>query len=492
MSFPQSTIVELKENNAIWHGNITDINGITKTQNGNFDVMLNKAIPINDGDQISIKSLYIDSVAASSEKIVLEQDLQLDLSCVNYIQNIDTTSRSYNDSIWPSIPVNQPDGKAYFACTKSQTLDVNNTLMVGQITIYQHLPNKPWGRDGLFLKMLYTDLSGRNVFMNLPIPYNSGNLKTYVYNNTTHPNIFTMYCDGTVATIKTNIQTANHTIFKDSDNVNTTSIISASETGLNPFYKYLANATTFKSLTGVTISAVVTDEGDFMGGSEFHFSALSWKTGLPFNGTFNIPKVQVGGNPTQNITGEANGFIDLFMCIPVSGDTAFTQTFPSHDVTRDTLNMRDIIASHLQLGPVNFATSFMYRQNNVTITMDAGNYTIEEICESLTDKLTNISVSGFSNFSNYPVNSPFLHTNNQLKELNDIASPEVQYYCSEDGDSYFSAVDGTGDFWVGSDQISFIGDPVINKAKISSIHSNIYDSTPNISTKFINNFLFET
>ena len=185
MSFPSTTIIELKESNAIWHGQINENGGVKKVQNGNYDVLLDKPIPLNDGDEISIKSLYIDSIAVSSNKIVVEKDLPLTFGCVNYIQNNDTNNRSYNDSVFPNIPNNQPDCKAYFACNKTEILDVNTAMMVGQMNIYQQTPNKPWGRKGLFLKVIYTDLTGQTVFMNLPIPLNDGKLTKYEYNNTT-------------------------------------------------------------------------------------------------------------------------------------------------------------------------------------------------------------------------------------------------------------------------------------------------------------------
>lgn len=485
-----SVVIELRESQATFHAQITDVNGNSKQENGNFEVIC-KNTPLYDGDEISIKSLYIDSVAASSEKIVIEKDLPLTLGCVNYIQNNDTANRSYNDSIFPDVPTNQPDCKAYFACNKSTILDKGSTMMVGEMVIYQQTRGKPWGRKGLFLKVLYTNLNDVDVFMNLPIPLNDGTLTQYNYNHDTYPNIFPLYCKGQVETIVQAIQPDNHTTFLPSDNINTSAIKAQSTTGTTRLYISVANASQFIELTGITMHPVVTDFGDFYGGTSCIFGALNWKTGIRQNYTINLPKTQVATTTFTDVTGVENGFSDIFIVSPSAPglyqDAGFVQTSPSQGTMRETHNTQvlDYTDCSRHLGVVNFSQSFMYRQNEVVINMEAGNYTLEEICEKLTDKLTNIEVLGNSNFSNYPVNSPFLHTNNQLKQLNNITGTEVQYYCSEDGDSYFNMVNGSQDKWIGTDQVSFIGDPALNKAKISSIHANLYDSKTNVSTKFI-------
>jgi len=487
MSFAEQTIIELKESESIINNTKTDIHGNISKEGGNYEIILqNGGVNLNDGDEISIKSLYVDSVASSSDKIVIEKDTQITVGCVNYVQNIDTDNKNYNTNINPTIPPTQPDGKAYFACVKAQVLDRPNTLLIGQMKIYRQ-KSGPWGRNGLNLKIVYTNLNGGLANINLPIPFNTGTSAFYEYNSKTHPSTFPFYVKGTVATVSTDIQTWQHTIFQPGDNVDTGAIQRTSETGNNAFLSNLADGTSFKELTGIVYKSEVNDFDKSFGGTPINFTYLDWETGLRETKQVTLPQKSNARDDTPaTATGAVNGFGGQFFCGTTDrGDGEFVVNSPDIVTLRDTFNVQGLNFESLVLGDVDFTQTLSYKENEVAVTLPAGNYELGEICEKLTDLFTNIQVGGETNFATYPVNSPFLHTNNQLKELNNITGADVQYYCSEDGDDFFFYTNGTQDKWIGSDQFGIVGDPVLNKAKFVSIHANLYDSSPSIITKFI-------
>lgn len=99
-----STIIECREQD----GGVNDIGNY-----GVWDTTLDTGITIENGDSIQMKSVFIDSVAKSSQKIVVEEEdrnIKIDLCLYNF--NKDTTGKIFNDS--GTVTQEQPDGKCYF------------------------------------------------------------------------------------------------------------------------------------------------------------------------------------------------------------------------------------------------------------------------------------------------------------------------------------------------------------------------------------------
>tara|TARA_R100000654_G_scaffold19326_4_gene39556 strand:+ start:5045 stop:6859 length:1815 start_codon:yes stop_codon:yes gene_type:complete len=87
--------------------------------NGMYQTVLPQAIKIEEGDQIQMKSCFVDSVAKSDNKIVIEEeDASVSMSVCYYHLNWDTENRIYNDG--GAVTQTMPDGKLYFA-TKLET-----------------------------------------------------------------------------------------------------------------------------------------------------------------------------------------------------------------------------------------------------------------------------------------------------------------------------------------------------------------------------------
>ena len=92
-------------------------------QDGDWVSTLARPIQIDPGDQIQIKSVFIDTLSSSSQKIVLSEDTEFELSTVSYITLNTLTDKDFN----PALPGTKPDGKYYF------TAEIHNG---GTTTLY--------------------------------------------------------------------------------------------------------------------------------------------------------------------------------------------------------------------------------------------------------------------------------------------------------------------------------------------------------------------
>ena len=83
MSVSSSTIIELRQAQATsvkQKSDGTDQNGVWKST-------IDRAIEIEDGDQVTIKAVYLDTSASSSGEIHVQSDIDASITCAMYLQN---------------------------------------------------------------------------------------------------------------------------------------------------------------------------------------------------------------------------------------------------------------------------------------------------------------------------------------------------------------------------------------------------------------------
>jgi len=145
MSYQTSTIIQLREKNA--QGN--NLEG----KNGQFEVNISPSILVEDGDQIELKSAFIDSVSSNSGKInITEEESTLSLSFYHYIFNNDISNKEYNRGQPTSD--DQPDGKEYFLCDTNDNCVGRKTLQSIEFHEAENYGVRYWGDGGIVF--LYT------------------------------------------------------------------------------------------------------------------------------------------------------------------------------------------------------------------------------------------------------------------------------------------------------------------------------------------------
>ena len=83
MSVSTSTIIELRQDAATSVRQLPD----GRQQNGVFKSTLDRPIMIDNGDQITIKGVYLDTSASSAGEIHIQNDLDASITCAMYLQN---------------------------------------------------------------------------------------------------------------------------------------------------------------------------------------------------------------------------------------------------------------------------------------------------------------------------------------------------------------------------------------------------------------------
>jgi len=101
---------------------------INPPSNGSWTTILKHNIQLDEGDQVVIKDSYIDTQQASSSKVLIENDLQLEFSFGFYQQNIEglqTMYRNYNNT--GGVP--EADFENYALCRESPPLTANDSII---------------------------------------------------------------------------------------------------------------------------------------------------------------------------------------------------------------------------------------------------------------------------------------------------------------------------------------------------------------------------
>ena len=79
----KSIILELRQEDS----NIKPLLLDGKTQNGDYEVNLDNPVLLEDGDQVQVKSVYLDTAQSGSGTIHLQNDTACTLTCAYYQQN---------------------------------------------------------------------------------------------------------------------------------------------------------------------------------------------------------------------------------------------------------------------------------------------------------------------------------------------------------------------------------------------------------------------
>jgi len=138
----------------------------TKQSNADFKVELNRTMKLCEGDELSIKSVYLDTIASGGELIELDDDVSIEMEMVRYLVN------QPSDQVYPApnaatrmkeyVPVNagvaaNGDGKKYIACKRATTPANVEKIKKVEYNV-PHRSNRMVG--GLTLQFSYTRIDG--------------------------------------------------------------------------------------------------------------------------------------------------------------------------------------------------------------------------------------------------------------------------------------------------------------------------------------------
>jgi len=101
MSVSSSTIIELRQAQATSVKQLPD----GTDQNGVWKSTIDRAIEIEDGDQITIKAVYLDTSASASGEIHVQEDIDASITCAMYLQNYNKDQ----DYTWEQSPAPSGD-----------------------------------------------------------------------------------------------------------------------------------------------------------------------------------------------------------------------------------------------------------------------------------------------------------------------------------------------------------------------------------------------
>lgn len=489
-----------------------------KNTPSDYEVTLKYPLTLSPGKtEISIKNIFIDSVQASEGKIVLDKDTEISISALPYITNWTSSGKNYNDAGVGSSDPTQPDGKKYFPCNKSPAVDLSNISMLGGITLYKEdVGNFPWGSisNNLQVYIDFTDITGQKSRVQVPIPkFNTKggdpkyNVNQFLFNSSTNSNLFPIYFEGTPAQIREKIKISFSKPLTTEDNINTDSAYSGNTGSAPPVYNNVYLGSDFYTLESIQYAASIDDQVADFGNFNLTGTYVNWRTGLNDNFSFTLDKLS-NNNQTTNIAnnvGKERGF-----GIPAVFGTISKQKPSDDDIFNKYNTQKPIkltltgtgITNMVNLNPparpnqtqfeqATFTNTFVMKtkDNTIKFTIPQGSYELNEICQIISDKCVDVNQLSSDNRV-FPVHNIFLTTDRQLRVTNDLTPTDTQYYIAEDGNSYFS-YDQTGanvvpDKWIGSDQFALVGDELLNKSKISTMHSNLYNNGA-VETKFIKN-----
>mgnify|MGYP003121751639 CR=1 FL=1 len=198
-------ILEVKEKNS------TGVSGV----NGVFETILTKPITIEDGDEVMLKSVFIDNQETSEQKVIIEEDITLELSYGHYIRNVDLgsskvfrnlafkydesgdnmfsytatdgsnvatqnpphedTTHGYNNTVIDGQTFNVKtiplDFRAYVPCLFNDQHNTNGTGVLKSITLERfitaNMPNFEVGEQTVLLTVNYFNASGTKKTINL-------------------------------------------------------------------------------------------------------------------------------------------------------------------------------------------------------------------------------------------------------------------------------------------------------------------------------------
>jgi hypothetical protein len=188
MEYSSTNIIELAENQSIGYDPENNSDNA-----GEYSISLDKNLLLENGDQVSIKSSFIDTVDTSGDKIKVSQTEadSMSVTIALYHQNHTADGKLYNHwTDWPLGTTDFQDNKPYFLMDTSQVVAYDT---LDSITFYQNLdplrekPRKSWGfqkaSQELYFNFKYTKPNGEKITININLPHTSfsNSLLSFVY-----------------------------------------------------------------------------------------------------------------------------------------------------------------------------------------------------------------------------------------------------------------------------------------------------------------------
>ena len=169
-----STIIELKE---LQRGKKQQ----TELPNGYFKQILRQPVTIEEGDQISIKAGFIDTIQSSQGKIIIDGTENFKIGYTPFIQNTNKIAKVFNGRAPSDTEVNPIDfdNKAYYGCAGGHT-PTGNLVTIETITFYR-VPSdtQPWGKETGYFTFNNEVGAGSGITVTLP-PIDSAD-DVYIY-----------------------------------------------------------------------------------------------------------------------------------------------------------------------------------------------------------------------------------------------------------------------------------------------------------------------
>lgn len=143
-------------------------------ENGDYYVKLHKTIPINNGDIIDIKSVYLDTVSQSENNIILEDNVIV--HTINGLYRTDWYKDGITDIVYPGGTI-EPTGEDYVVYTLNQ----KGTLKEVKFVANNVVGGENWGN--IDVKFYYIDFDTKTK-KSLTVHVPEENLKTGVNSKT--------------------------------------------------------------------------------------------------------------------------------------------------------------------------------------------------------------------------------------------------------------------------------------------------------------------
>ncbi len=176
-----TTIIELRQSNATSvNTNINPSSG--QLASADYNCTFDPPITLNDGDQVSIKSVFLDTrtQGAGDGRIHIdESNNKFDIQSILYLTNYRgdatggyDTNFTFNDATGASADrKNHPDGFKYVMAYNVAQASSNACLELTELIIKKGSP--PRKREQLNSSLLFTDPNGKNISVPITIPASS-------------------------------------------------------------------------------------------------------------------------------------------------------------------------------------------------------------------------------------------------------------------------------------------------------------------------------
>lgn len=146
----ETSLIELKENDSL---------KTTDEKNGEYSISLKKNLTLNNGDELVIKNVFIDTIASSGGLIVLEEDTTATISfCRGFAFNTDIV----NDTTGTAVnTLKEPDNEGY-----RQNLNIaNRDIRHGQCFLEREADGTKRGDGFVYYQLEEKTVAGGNNFI---------------------------------------------------------------------------------------------------------------------------------------------------------------------------------------------------------------------------------------------------------------------------------------------------------------------------------------